>query len=240
MRYGILLLIQPRATHLYQGFLVISTCEDCRHILQLSPTKQSLTAEAKLKIQSDSPFDALESKKQQHSSQHYWAPQEYQITQNLDALLRTLRLADEYGILWVDAICIAQDNAIEKTQQVGSIRLIYSLAWDVLVWSGQADAYSNILIEAHRVFASSVPEISLVERYRSLDDNNAGEEWNLVFARLSSGRSPWASLRDLKGRICTTPNVGAVRRLCRSMVFSPLVPQNLGHPWDRDGSHISQ
>jgi hypothetical protein len=115
------------------------------------------------------------------TSQDAWIAQQYQITRNLDALLRALRQPDKHRVLWIDAICIAQDDAIEKTHQVGSMGLIYSSASEVLVWLGEADVYSDTMIEAHRVFASSVPEISLVERYRSLDDNTADERSHLVW-----------------------------------------------------------
>ncbi|USP74758.1 hypothetical protein yc1106_02032 [Curvularia clavata] len=109
------------------------------------------------------------------SSQDAWTAQPYQITRNLDALLRALRQPDEHRVLWVDAICIAQDNAIEKTHQVSSMGLVYSSASEVLVWLGEADVYSEIMVEAHKVFARSVPEISSVERYPCLDDNTKDE-----------------------------------------------------------------
>jgi len=115
------------------------------------------------------------------ASQDAWTAQQYQITRNLDALLHVLRQPDKHRVLWIDAICIAQDDAAEKTHQVGSMGLIYSSASEILVWLGEADVYSDIMIEAHRVFASSVPEISLVERYRSLDDNTANERSHLVW-----------------------------------------------------------
>jgi len=41
-----------------------------------------------------------------------------QITANLDAALRRLRFRDQPRLLWVDAICINQDDIIEKNHQV--------------------------------------------------------------------------------------------------------------------------
>lgn len=58
--------------------------------------------------------------------------------------------------------------------------LIYSLATEVLVWLGEADVHSDILIEAHKVFACIVPEVSRVERYQSLDNNTASENQRVV------------------------------------------------------------
>jgi hypothetical protein len=109
------------------------------------------------------------------SSQEAWTAQLYQITRNLDALLRALRQPDKHRVLWIDAICIAQDNAVEKTHQVSSIGLVYSSASEVLVWLGEADVYSDVMVEAQKVFASSVPELSSVKRYPASDDNTASE-----------------------------------------------------------------
>ncbi|XP_014551187.1 hypothetical protein COCVIDRAFT_20515 [Bipolaris victoriae FI3] len=53
--------------------------------------------------------------------------------------------------------------------------LVYGSASEVLVWLGEADVYSNIMVEAQKVFASSVPELSSVERYPASDDNTADE-----------------------------------------------------------------
>ncbi|OAL05488.1 hypothetical protein IQ06DRAFT_265614, partial [Phaeosphaeriaceae sp. SRC1lsM3a] len=55
------------------------------------------------------------------------------VTRNLEALLRAFRLRNTHRILWIDAICINQADAAEKTHQVGDMSSIYSAASDVLV-----------------------------------------------------------------------------------------------------------
>ena len=47
---------------------------------------------------------------------------------------------------WVDAICIAQDNAQEKAEQVQQIHQVFQKASDVLVWLGSSANKSNMLI----------------------------------------------------------------------------------------------
>jgi hypothetical protein len=61
-----------------------------------------------------------------------------QITANLDAALRRLRLPGQPRLLWVDAICINQDDIIERSRQVRIMREIYANAKQVVVWLGEA------------------------------------------------------------------------------------------------------
>jgi hypothetical protein len=58
------------------------------------------------------------------------------ITPNLDRALRSLRLPTLARRLWVDAICIDQQNVEERTRQVQYMRLIYKHATQSIVWLG--------------------------------------------------------------------------------------------------------
>ena len=55
---------------------------------------------------------------------------------NLENALRRLRWLREPRTLWIDAICINQDDLDERAQQVMLMRKIYSKADRVLVWLG--------------------------------------------------------------------------------------------------------
>ncbi|KAI1500260.1 HET-domain-containing protein [Biscogniauxia marginata] len=62
------------------------------------------------------------------------------VSQNLDTALRHLRSEHQPRVLWVDAICINQDDVHERGQQVAIMGDIYRLARRVIVWLGpQAD-----------------------------------------------------------------------------------------------------
>jgi hypothetical protein len=59
------------------------------------------------------------------------------ITANLLAALGKLRLRSESRYLWMDAICINQENLRERSEQVKLMKEIYSKATRVLIWIGE-------------------------------------------------------------------------------------------------------
>lgn len=69
------------------------------------------------------------------------------ITANLDVALRSLRKSNQARILWVDAMCINQDDTEEKKHQVQMMSQIYRMAARVVVWLGPADKTSNMLLD---------------------------------------------------------------------------------------------
>ncbi|KAI9860802.1 MAG: hypothetical protein M1813_005725 [Trichoglossum hirsutum] len=78
---------------------------------------------------------------------------ELQIAQNLEAALYRFRSEDEPRLLWIDRICINQDDIVERAQQVKIMGNIYRGASCVLVWLGKEDEYT----ETAYSFLSSYP-----------------------------------------------------------------------------------
>ncbi|KAM0175384.1 hypothetical protein ACHAPC_009627 [Botrytis cinerea] len=62
---------------------------------------------------------------------------QFQVTINLHAALLQLRDYSFERIIWVDAICIDQNNKEERKQQVQLMAKIYSSAHRVIVWLGE-------------------------------------------------------------------------------------------------------
>jgi hypothetical protein len=60
-----------------------------------------------------------------------------------EALIR-LRMPNEERVLWIDAICINQDDISERNQQVRIMPHIYTRAKMVLVWLGSADGIEGM------------------------------------------------------------------------------------------------
>ncbi|KAF5708940.1 Pfs domain-containing protein [Fusarium globosum] len=69
------------------------------------------------------------------------------ITTNLHMALKRLRDCSLVRIIWVDAICINQDDTEERSRQVQSMAKIYAKASRVVVWLEEATADSS---QAHR------------------------------------------------------------------------------------------
>jgi hypothetical protein len=59
------------------------------------------------------------------------------VTQNLHDALRHIRLPDLERIMWIDAICINQEQNPEKSHQVNLMRQIYMASSQVVLWLGE-------------------------------------------------------------------------------------------------------
>ena len=65
--------------------------------------------------------------------------EQLQIRQNLDRALRSLRYKEHTRTLWVDYICINQNDLNERNRQVRQMGQIYANAMRVIVWLGPED-----------------------------------------------------------------------------------------------------
>jgi hypothetical protein len=69
------------------------------------------------------------------------------VTPNLFTALRHLRRPTHISVLWVDALCIDQDNAKEKESQIPLMGLLYSKAASVLMWLGDDETEGRPALE---------------------------------------------------------------------------------------------
>jgi hypothetical protein len=84
------------------------------------------------------------------------------VTANLEAAFRRLR-SKGYSRLWVDAICINQEDKAEKSRQLLLMGSIYRRAKEVAAWTGEEDDQSNAVMDAlgsSRVAQVSIPSLS--------------------------------------------------------------------------------
>lgn len=65
------------------------------------------------------------------------------VASNCYNALTSLRLSDKTRVLWIDAICINQDDVEERGTQVAMMRSIYSGASQVVVYLGESDNDSD-------------------------------------------------------------------------------------------------
>ncbi|CAD6503703.1 BgTH12-03361 [Blumeria graminis f. sp. triticale] len=99
-----------------------------------------------------------------------------EITPSLEIALRRLRLQNEYRVLWVDAICINQDDLEERAQQVPLMREIYPRAAKVDIWLGEADEDTELALETIRtwaIFNSQYRDNSDSTRYAKFEEQFA-------------------------------------------------------------------
>lgn len=81
----------------------------------------------------------------QDFDKHLWKPSgTVAITQNLATALPYLRLEDRVRLLWVDAICINQQDLKERSSQVKLMASIYGQAELVIAWLGVERLDSHI------------------------------------------------------------------------------------------------
>jgi Heterokaryon incompatibility protein (HET) len=102
-----------------------------------------------------------------------------QVPRNLECALRYLRQAQAgyHQVLWVDAICINQQNLMEKSHQVGIMFEIFGIAERVIAWLGAEDESSYLAMR----FLSGFQEIpdppdSVRNRLMSMST----ETWNVL------------------------------------------------------------
>ncbi|OJD31814.1 heterokaryon incompatibility protein [Diplodia corticola] len=68
------------------------------------------------------------------------------ITEALIQVLAHLNKSSTTGYLWIDQLCINQDDELERNHQVSMMGDIYSKAKRTLVWLGEPDAHSNLVV----------------------------------------------------------------------------------------------
>jgi len=61
------------------------------------------------------------------------------VRQNLEDALLALRLSDTERVMWIDALCINQDDIQERSAQVSRMPAIYQRATRTIAWLGTAD-----------------------------------------------------------------------------------------------------
>jgi hypothetical protein len=107
---------------------------------------------------------------------------------NLHEALQRLRDPSEHKALWVDAICINQNDDAEKTVQMMKMNMIYQSAFCVCIWLGPDDQESYS-IQAMQFIKRVIDLQNLGEL---LVDDNWIPQWLNLFQLLKRG---WFSRR---------------------------------------------
>ncbi|RBR09496.1 hypothetical protein FVER53590_29277 [Fusarium verticillioides] len=149
------------------------------------------------------------------------------ITASLNDALFHLRKPDEDRVLWIDALCINQNNIKERGHQVNRMGEIYRKAEKVVIWLGYTSGSAVRFQSAVSMFGRNLPSNAFREWSR--DDNRWKDQWKLIEAHLGSSghddlveglqslmRKPWFSrvwiLQEVANakRVTVVYNIGEV------------------------------
>jgi hypothetical protein len=67
-------------------------------------------------------------------------------TRNLKLALQHIRKTDRDEVMWVDAVCINQNDIDERNSQILLMNRLYSEAENVVIWLGEADDFTDELV----------------------------------------------------------------------------------------------
>jgi hypothetical protein len=104
---------------------------------------------------------------------------EIPITQNLFEALQHVRHTQEITAIWIDALCINQNDIPEKSKQIPIMRCIYENAEQVLIWLGLGDESTEkalaLIQQAARYARAEKEDVSKVlNELQGLSRRNSG------------------------------------------------------------------
>lgn len=70
------------------------------------------------------------------------------VSKSSERVVRRMRHPKWVRVLWIDAICVNQDDKRERGHQVGIMADIYGSTWRNLVWLGEDDDYTAAAVES--------------------------------------------------------------------------------------------
>ena len=91
---------------------------------------------------------------------------------NLDSALKYLRKPQDERYVWIDFLCINQDDLVEKAVQIPRMKNIFSKASTVIVWLGESLAVASILGECQKSCGSNVGTLTCL--------NHRKEAWKSI------------------------------------------------------------
>jgi ankyrin repeat protein len=115
------------------------------------------------------------------------------VTKNLHLALRHLRCQDQDRILWIDAICIDQDNHRERGHQVQQMASIYNEAERVVIWLGPSTYDTDLIMN----FMKKLEEESLRHNCNNWKLSNQG--WANIWSFVQTGSGASQMHRQCEG-----------------------------------------
>ena len=167
---------------IYQPLTPHSSSQKLIRLLRILPGCRSETLKRELQVTDlvDSPqFEALSYVwgSPEPAAVVFCNGQPKKVTPNLGTALLRLRYDDRERLVWIDAICVNQDDLLERSEQVKLMRDIYSQAWRVVVWLGEDEGeYAETAIR----FIEKATEYCYSEVGTSLEDLSDGDHLDII------------------------------------------------------------
>ena len=100
--------------------------------------------------------------------------------------------------IWVDAICINQNDHVEKAHQVARMARIYAHARRIIVWLGEHENESRLAMQLLQDYATAFPDLVRHESRYAERIHSADDFLHLPHGQASAGS--WRALSDLFDR----------------------------------------
>jgi len=123
-------------------------------------------------------------------------------TKNLHVALQNLRYSNRTRTLWVDAICINQQDIAERNAQVQRMPHIYRLAHRVVIWIGPGSRQSALAMSTLRYLAE---QVEVTRQTHTIGIPGAAEkEWYANSHDLPYDDETWRAILRLFQRVWFT------------------------------------
>ncbi|KAI0386421.1 HET-domain-containing protein [Hypomontagnella monticulosa] len=120
------------------------------------------------------------------------------IRRNLAEAIRHLRHSSDDRIMWIDAICINQNDVGERDKQVKRMSQIYSLAHRVVAWLGPSSDNSALAISRLTYLGQQVE--STRDNYTMSSPNCDQPKWYDAGCELPYGIDDWEAISKISSR----------------------------------------
>lgn len=121
------------------------------------------------------------------------------VTKSLANALRHLRYSEDSRALWIDAICINQQNLTERSHQVKRMADIYSLADRVVAWLGPARDQSGWGMKIIEHLGSQI-EVDWELLEMKTASRESEPHWSEKFNDLPFGNEEQEAITDILSR----------------------------------------
>jgi hypothetical protein len=126
------------------------------------------------------------------------SPSILSVRQNLAVALRHIRAKTTPCSMWIDAVCINQEDNSERSKQVSRMQDIFTLAPRVLVWLGEASVTSATALSTLEYLGHQC--LDTTNEYWIFPPKVSEEDWWDIDTPLPYDAETWDAIGELLGR----------------------------------------